>query len=210
MSREAQEARERSMPAAKVDKLPESFDPNIDPARFQGAALATGVAARGTTKPVLESVTGPQPVRDIPRGAPILEQTSSTDEVLRFGSRKLDVPGLGTSKFGRPPDEVLEQRQGGKVIRSILCEVTLDSKLQQEHKRSGLQIPDTIARADTMYQQHPDRSPDFELVYLILAKGNPGDMDSETRDFIVGQLRAVARNVPKTKVRVIWQWIPIV
>jgi hypothetical protein len=65
-------------------------------------------------------------------------------------------------------------------------------------------------RAAMMYDTHPNRSPDFELVYLVLAHGSPGDMEPDTRDFVRNQLMIVARNIPKTKVRLVWQWVPLV
>jgi hypothetical protein len=205
---DAQLGRAHATPTKKLDKMDPAYDPSIDPAKFEKQALRVGVANRKGSGPVLNAITGPQPVHMAPGDAPVPSVQPGPDGVTRLGSRNIDVPGL-PGRGGRKPDDVLEQHQGGQLVRSILCEVTVDSKLQQSHKKGGAQMLDTIARAKMAYDQNPNRHPNFEIVYLVLAKGSPGDMPSEQKSEIQAGLKRLAQDLPGTRVRVIWQWIPI-
>ncbi|WP_157270221.1 hypothetical protein [Azohydromonas aeria] len=201
---------ERALPTSKLDKMDPGYDPGIDPHKFEKEAQRAAIANQGRSQPVLDTVTGtPGPVSQARKNAP-LGQAQPGSGVVQHGARRIDVPGM-PAPGGRLPDNVLEQRQNGQLVRSILCEVTVDSRLQQAHKKGGAQAFDTIARAFMAYRGAGNLHPDFEIVYLVLAKGSPGDMLPDQHSQIEAGLRNIARDpaMRGARVRLVWQWIPV-
>lgn len=210
MSQDAQAQRARSKQQEKITRNDPTYDPTINPDKFEKEAQRAAVTHQQRPQPGLRQVTGgsrasvPRQAGDAELGGPV----APGNRTLDFGSKKVDVPGVDEAG-GTRPDRVLEQHRGGELLRSILCEVTLDSKLKQSHKAGGRQMGLSMASAAMIYRQHPQRSPNFEVVYLVLAKGNPGDLPNAERDAVVATLMKLGRDMPDVRFRVVWRWINV-
>lgn len=210
MGQDAQARRARSKQQEKITRDDPTYDPTINPDKFEKEAQRAAVTHQQRPQPGLRQVTGgsrasvPRQASDAELGGPV----TPGNRTLDFGSKKVDVPGVDEAG-GTRPDRVLEQHRGGELLRSILCEVTLDSQLKQSHKAGGRQMGLSMASAAMIYRQHPQRSPNFEVVYLVLAKGNPGDLPDAERDAVVATLMKLGRDMPDVRFRVVWRWINV-
>jgi hypothetical protein len=181
------------------------YERHVKHAAVESAGTAgAGLAAIGGHRPVERA----EPTARVGVQRPI---SSGDAGYLAFGKKVINPPGM-SDPGGPSPDYMVEQQgSGGKVVRSIAFEITLDSKLKQSHKSGGAQMGRAIENIRLAYSQHPNKASNFEIVYVIMAPERP---DRATREAITVELKKIGRlqagEGVSPRIKVVWMVVPVV
>jgi hypothetical protein len=127
-----------------------------------------------------------------------LSPTNQPNAILYLGQREVTDQDVYT----RQPDTLIQQNEGGEVLRMIAVEATLDAKLKQGHKQT--QMAETIMAIHNVYSNSNNVRRPLEIHYVIVAP-----KECSVKKKIEQQLKSIEDKVGQSKVFVKWIEVPI-